>query len=152
MTENEKELQWSVKLDWLYILKNLKLDNIDQISEFKRMKVIRRLTRIYGSDKLMSSEPEYLENLVIEELKDIMKKELALNARKNERIEKEIRSKVIPFKRGGIIKLDPRDLKDFKGDQEEMLKYLFKKYLGDKDDDKDDDNDKYKEDSTGYYI
>ena len=33
-----------------------------------------------------------------------------------------------------------------------MLKYLYKKFLGDKTDDKDDDKDKYKEDSTGYYI
>ncbi|MHA2127515.1 MAG: hypothetical protein ACXABO_15095 [Promethearchaeota archaeon] len=152
MTENEKDLRWTVKLDWLNILSMLKLQNINQISEFKKVKAIRRLTRIYGSDKLMSSEPEYLENLVIKELKEIMKKELALNAKKLERIEKEIRSKVIPFKRGGIIKIDPRDLKDFKGDPEEMLKYFYKKFLGDKDDDKDDDKDKYKEDSTGYYI
>ena len=60
---------------------------------------------------------------------------------------------MIPFKQGGIIKIDPRDLKDFKGDPEDMLKYLYKKFLGDnKDDDKDDDNDKYNEDKNHYYI
>ncbi|GAH08700.1 unnamed protein product, partial [marine sediment metagenome] len=56
---------------------------------------------------------------------------------------------------GGIIKLDPRDLKNFKGDPEDMLKYLYKKFLGDssKEDDKDDDKkDKYKEDRDHYYI
>jgi len=33
-----------------------------------------------------------------------------------------------------------------------MLKYFYKKFLGDDDEDKDDDRDKHKEDNTGYYI
>jgi len=152
MSEDEKEFLWTVKLDWLNIISILNLNNINQISEFKKMKAIRRLTRIYGSEKLMSFEPEYLEDLVVNELKELMKKELTMNAKKQERIEREIRSKVIPFQKGGIIKIDPRDLKDFKGDENDLLKYLYKKFLGDKDDDKDDDKDKYKEDNTGYYI
>ncbi|MFW9873731.1 MAG: hypothetical protein ACFFG0_11555 [Candidatus Thorarchaeota archaeon] len=152
MAEDEKEFLWTVKLDWLNIISILNLTGINQISEFKKMKAIRRLNRDYGSEKLMSFEPEYLENLVADELKELMKKELSMNAKKQERIEREIRSKVIPFQRGGIIKIDPRDLKDFKGDENDLLKYLYKKFLGDDDDDKDDDNDRYKEDNTGYYI
>jgi hypothetical protein len=153
MAEEEKDFLWTVKLDWLNILSRLNLSNINQISEFKKIKAIRKLTRVYGSEKLIAFEPEYLEDLVIEELKELMKKELSMNAKKQERIEKEIRSKVIPFQRGGIIKIDPRDLKDFKGDENDLLKYLKKKFLGGgDDDDKDDDKDKYKEDNTGYYI
>jgi len=59
------------------------------------------------------------------------------------------------MKRGGIIRIDPRefkDLKDLDGDPEKMLKYFYKKFLGKEDDDKDDDKDKYREDDTGYYI
>ena len=153
MAEEEKELLWTVKLDWLNIISILNLNNINQISEFKKMKAIRRLTRDYGSEKLMSFEPEYLENLVVNELKELMKKELTMNAKKQDRIEREIRSKLIPFQKGGIIKIDPRDLKGFKGDENDLLKYLYKKFLGNHDDDdKDDEKDKYKEDNTGYYI
>ncbi|MFW9878407.1 MAG: hypothetical protein ACFFG0_35440 [Candidatus Thorarchaeota archaeon] len=152
MAEDEKEFLWTVKLDWLNITSLLNLNNINQISEFKKMKAIRRINKDYGSENLMSFEPEYLEKLVAEELKELMKKELLINAKKQERIEREIRSKVIPFQKGGIIKIDPRDLKDFKGDENDLLKYLYKKFLGDDDDDKDDEKDKYKEDNTGYYI
>ncbi|MFX0080708.1 MAG: hypothetical protein ACFE94_03050 [Candidatus Hodarchaeota archaeon] len=152
MTEEDRDFRWTIKLDWLNIVSLLNLNNINQISEFKKMKAIRRLTRDYGSEKLISFEPEYLEKLVADELKELMKKELMMNAKKQEKIEKEIRSKVIPFQRGGIIKIDPRDLKDFNGDETDFLKYLYKKFLGDKDDDKDDDKDKFREDNTGYYI
>ncbi len=152
MVEEEKEFLWTVKLDWLNIISILNLNTINQISEFKKIKAIRRLSKDYGSERLMSFEPEYLENLVVNELKELMKKELTMNAKKQERIEREMRNKIIPFQRGGIIKIDPRDLKDFKGDENDLLKYLYKKFLGDKDDNKDDEKDKYKEDNTGYYI
>lgn len=153
MTETEKDLRWTIKLDWLNIVVMLKLNDINQITELKKDKAIRRLARIYGSEKLMELEPEHLENLVVKELKDLMRKELALNEKKQKEMEKDLRNKVIPFKQGGIIKIDPRDLKDFKGDPEDMLKYLYKKFLGDdKDDEKDDDSDKYKEDRNHYYI
>lgn len=155
MTEDKNDFRWTVKLDWSVIVSLLKLNNINQITELKKGKAIRRLTRIHGSEELMAFEPEHLENLVITELKDLMKKELSLNAKKQKEMERELRNKIIPFKRGGIIKLDPRDLKDFKGDPEDMLKYLYKKFLGDsgKEDDKDDDKkDKYKEDRDHYYI
>ena len=130
----------------------LNLDNINQIAEFKKIKALKKINAKYGSENLMDFEPEYLENLVADELKEIMKKELSINAKKQAERERAIRSKVIPFKKGGIIKLDPRDLKDFKGDEKEMLKFFYKKFLGRDDDDKDDDKDKYKEDNTGYYI
>ena len=152
MVENDKELCWTIKLDWLNILNLLDLTNITQIPEFKKEKAIRKVTRIYGTENLMEFEPEYLDELVVNELEELMKKELDLHKRNQEKIEREIRNKIIPLKSGGIIKIDPRDLKDFKGDPEEMLKYFYKKFLGKDDDDKDDDKDKYNEDNTGYYI
>ncbi len=152
MEEDNKLLSWAVKLDWLNILSKLNLERISQIPKFKKDKALKRITKFYGLEALLEFEPDYLDNLVINELKELMKKELLLNERKQERMEKELRDKVIPFKRGSIIKIDPRDLKDFKGDPEDMLKYFYKKFLGKDDDDKDDDNDNYKEDNTHYYI
>ena len=152
MAEDKKDFRWTVKLDWFNIVLMLKLDNINQIPEVKRGKAIRKLTKTCGQEKLMTFEPEHLDNLIVNELKDLMKKELLLNEKKQKEMERNLRNKVIPFKKGGIIKIDPRDLKDFKGDPEDMLKYLYKKFLGDnKDDDKDDDN-KDNEDRNHYYI
>jgi hypothetical protein len=153
MAEDKKDFRWLIKLDWLNIVFMLKLDSINQITELKKGKAIRRLTKMFGTEKLMAFEPEYLENLVVTELKDLMRKELFLNEKRQKEMERDLRNKILPFKRGGIIKLDPRDLKDFKGNPEDMLKYLYKKFLGDdKDDDKDEDKDKYKEDRNHYYI
>jgi len=152
MEEHNKQFCWTTKLDWLNILSMLNLESISQIPEFKRDKAIRRITKFYGTEALMEFEPSYLDKLVVNELQELMKKELLLNARKQERIEKDLRNKIIPMKRGGIIRLDPSDLEDFKGDPEKMLKYFYKKFLGKDDDDNDDDNDNYKEDNTGYYI
>ncbi|MFW9897305.1 MAG: hypothetical protein ACFFD7_15990 [Candidatus Thorarchaeota archaeon] len=154
MVEDEDDFRWTIKLDWFNIISMLNLDNFEhQIREDDKRKAIRRLNRIYGPEKLMSFEPDHLENLVVNELKDIMKKFLASLEKDRKEMERDIRNKVIPLKQGGIIKIDPRDLKDFKGDPEDMLKYLYKKFLGEnKDDDKDDDKDKYREDNTGYYI
>ncbi len=152
MEEDNKEYGWTIKLDWLNILSLLNLDSISQIPEYKRDKAIKRITKFYSPVALMDFEPSYLDNLVANELKELMKKELLLNARRQEKIEKDLRDKVMPFKRGGIIRIDPRDLKDFKGDPEDMLKYFYKKLLGEDDDDNDDDKDNYKEDNTGYYI
>ena len=146
MAENDNESRWTIKLDWLNILSMLNLDNINQITESKKTRAIKKVTSIYGPEKLMTFEPDHLEYLMVKELKEIMKKELASNARRQEKLERDMRNSVIPFKKGGIIKLDPQDL-----NSEELLKY-FKKFLGDNDDDKDDDKDKYKEDNTGYYI
>ena len=152
MAENDNDFSWTIKLDWLNILNLLKLERINQISEFKKERAIKRVTKIYGTKALLDFEPERLDTLVANELKELMKKELALNAKEQERLEKEIRSRVIPFKKGGIIRIDPRDLKDFNGDPEKMLKYFYKKFLGDDDEDNDDERDKHKEDNTGYYI
>ncbi|MFW9818293.1 MAG: hypothetical protein ACFFE5_01690 [Candidatus Thorarchaeota archaeon] len=152
MEEDNKILPWAVKLDWLNILSKLNLESISQIPKYKKEKALKRITKFYGPEALLEFEPDYLDNLVINELKELMKKELLLNERKQERMEKELRDKVIPLKRGSIIKIDPRDLKDFKGDPEDMLKYFYKKFLGKDDDDNDEDNDNYKEDNTHYYI
>lgn len=150
MTNNEEKLSWTVKLDWLNILSMLKLVSISKIPEFKREKAVRRVSKTYDIQTLMECEPETLDKFVVNELRDLMKKELLQNVKNQERIEKQMSDRFIPMKKGGIIRLDPRDLKDFKGDPEEMLKFFYKKFLGEggDDDDKDDD----REDNTGYYI
>ncbi|KKM22684.1 hypothetical protein LCGC14_1622790 [marine sediment metagenome] len=150
MTNNEEKLSWTVKLDWLNILSMLRLVSINKIPEFKREKAVRRVSKTYDIQTLMECEPETLDKFVVNELRDLMKKELLQNVKNQERIEKQMRNRFIPMKKGGIIRLDPRDLKDFKGDPEEMLKFFYKKFLGEggDDDDKDDD----REDNTGYYI
>jgi len=152
MEEDNKQFSWTAKLDWLNILSILNLDSISQIPELKRDKAIKRITKFYSIEALMEFEPNYLDRLVVNELTELMKKELLQNERKQRETEKALRDKIIPLKRGGIIKLDPQDLKDFKGSPEDMLKYLYKKFLGKDDDDGDDDKDNYKEDNNGYYI
>lgn len=155
MAEDNKIFPWTIKLDWLNILSMLNLDSISQIPEFKKDRAIKRLNKFYGIEVLMEFEPSYLDKLVVNEFKDLMKKELLQNAREQERMKKKLRNNIVPMKRGGIIRIDPRefkDLKDLDGDPEKMLKYFYKKFLGKDDDDKDDDKDKYREDNTGYYI
>ncbi|UCC20988.1 MAG: hypothetical protein JSV62_06810 [Promethearchaeota archaeon] len=153
MEEDKKEFCWVTKLDWLNILSMLNLERINQIPEFKKEKAIRKITKMHSTEALLEFEPSYLDKLVVNELKELMKKELIQNERKQREAEKDLREKIIPFKQGGIIKLDPRDLpKDFNGDPKELIKY-FKKIFGDDDDDNnDDDKDRYKEDNTRYYI
>ncbi|MFX1418181.1 MAG: hypothetical protein ACFE9N_04580 [Promethearchaeota archaeon] len=152
MEEDKKEFCWTTKLDWLNILSMLNLERIDQIPEFKKEKAIKKITKAFSTESLLEFEPSYLDKLMVTELKELMKKELLLNERKQEKIERDLRNKIIPFDKGGIIKIDPRDLpKDFNGDPNELIKY-FKKIFGDDDDDKDDDRDTYNEDNTGYYI
>ena len=145
-----------MQLDWLNILRILKLDSINQIPEFKREKAIKKVTKTYDIDTLMDLDPFELDELVAEELKELMRKELNnIRARDKERLEQQ--SKFVPFKNGGIFKINPRDFKDLdidpeNADPEEILKQIAKKLMKDDDDDSDDDNKKYKEDNTGYYI
>jgi len=153
---SEKHTYWSVKLDWLSILQILKLESINQIPEFKREKAIKKVTKTYDIDTLMEMDPIELDKLVVHELRELMRKELNnIKARKKERLEQ--RSKFVPFKNGGVFKINPRDFKDLdidpeNADPEEILKQIAKKLMKDDDDDSDDDKKKYKEDTTGYYI
>ena len=128
MSDDNSELCWTVKLDWLNILIKLNLDGISQIPEYKKEKALKKITKSYGPEILMEFEPEYLEELVAIELGEIMKKELSALARQKEKMEEEIRNKVIPFKKGGIVRIDPNDLKNLKGNPEDMLKYFYKDF------------------------
>ncbi len=153
----EKEYSWIIKLDWLSILNQLGLESIHQISELKQDKAIKKLTKTFGTETLLELDPSELDKLVVDELKELMKKELLMRQRKQEKIQREMRSKFVPFKQGGIIKIDPRDFKDLDVDSdkpEDFLKALYKKLMGDSDndDEKDDEDNNYYEDSTGYYI
>jgi hypothetical protein len=151
---SEKDICWTVKLDWLNILRLLRLVSINQIQELKREKAIKKITKTFGIEVLLDLQPEELDKLVVNELRELMHKELSMNARKKERMEKEMRRRFVPFKNGGIIKINPRDFKDLDLDAEpeDIIKQLAKKFLKDDDDDSEDDKNNYKEDSTGYYI
>jgi len=151
MSENED--YWTCKLDWLNILNILGLNTFEQISDFKKERAIKKISKLYGIKTLLELDPTELDELVASELQDLMKKELSINAKQQEKREKEIKNKMIPFKRGGIIKIDPRDFKDIdpNGSPEEIMKYFYNKIFGDDDDDKEDD-DNVEEDNTGYYI
>ena len=149
---------WTVKLDWLRILNFLNLNSIHEIPEIKKEKAIKKITKLYGTDTLMSLSNEELDLLVVNELKELMRRELAIKERKNERIERRMQNKMIPFKNGGIIKFDPREFEDLdpNADPEEIFKHLYKKFMGkgepSEGDENDEDQDSYKEDNTGYYI
>ena len=149
---SDKEI-WSIKLDWLNIVHLLGLDSISQISEIKRDKAIKKITKLYGTEDLMDAEHSFLDKIVANELKELMRKELGLKAKQEQKRERDLRNNFMPFKNGGIINIDPRDFKDLdlNGDPQEILKKLAKRFFNpDKDDD--DDRDTKNEDSTGYYI
>ena len=153
---SEKEYSWTIKLDWLNVLNKLSLESIHQIPEEKKDKAIKKITKTFGAQTLLDLEPSELDILVVDELKELMKKELLVRHKQKEKIQQEMRSKFMPFKQGGIIKIDPRDFKDLDVDSdnpEDFLKALYKKLMGENEgDEEDDDNDSYHEDSTGYYI
>lgn len=151
---SDKEI-WTIKLDWLNIVNLLGLDKIEQISEIKKEKAIKKISKSFDIDVLLEKDPDELDKIVADELREIMKKELTQKAKDQERREREFQSNFIPFKNGGIINIDPRDLKDLDididGDPYDLLKKLAKKFFRG-DNDSDDDKDKTKEDNTGYYI
>jgi len=146
---SEKEA-WSYQLDWLNIIYLMGLDSIYQIPEHKREKVVKKLTKQYDTELLLSFTPSELDELVANELNILMKKELILHERQKKKIEKQIRSQMGPLRKG-IIPIDMNDLKDL--DPKDIMKFFTKKLMGKEDeDDNDDDNDKNVEDNTGYYI
>jgi hypothetical protein len=96
-----------------------------------------------------------LDELVANELTDLMKKELAVHARRQEKMQRELQNRLGSLKKGGIIPINLKDLKDLDpdADVEELIKYFTKKLRGDDDDqENDDDLDPYDEDKSGYYI
>ena len=142
---SEKEFIWTVKIDWLNILRKIGLSSINEIQEYKRLKAIKNITKIYGAEKLLSFKPEKLELIVADEVQELMKKELSLKKRKEDKFQEQVNSNLIPLKDGGIIRINLNDLKDFNldGNPDDIVKYFYKKFL---------DKDKVQEDNTGYYI
>lgn len=151
---SEKQ-NWSYQLDWLNIISILGLDSITQIPEYKKDKAIKRLSKTYGDEVLLTLKPNELDELVANELSDIMRKELTLHARNQEKMEREFKNRLGSLKKGGVIPINLNDLKDIDPDVdlEELIKYFSKKFMRDDDDtDNDDDFDPYDEDKSGYYI
>ena len=119
---SEKEA-WAYQLDWLNIIHLMGLDSIYQIPEHKREKVVKKLTKLYDIELLLSFTPSELDELVANELNILMKKELILHERQKKRIEKQLRSKMGPL-RQGIIPIDMNDLKDL--DPKDIMKFFSK--------------------------
>ena len=68
-----------------------------------------------------------------------------------EKLEKQMKARMAPFKNQGVMRIDMNEIKDMSPD--ELMKFFSKQLMGKKDDDdKDDDNDKYSEDKNSYYI
>jgi len=146
---SEKEA-WAYQLDWLNIIHLMGLDSIFQIPEHKREKAVKKLTKLYDTELLLSFAPSELDELVANELNILMKKELILHERQKKKIEKQLRSQMGSFGKG-IIPIDMNDLKDL--DPKDIMKFFSKKLLGKEDEeDNEDDNDTNADDSTGYYI
>jgi hypothetical protein len=146
----EKEA-WAYQLDWLNIVSILRLDSIEQIPETKRDRVVKRISKLYGAESLLSFKPSELDELVANDLRELMKKELIMHARRKEKIAKQMKAKMSPFKNPGVIGIDMNEIKDMNPD--ELMKFFSNKLMGKKnDDDQDDDNDKYSEDKHSYYI
>ncbi|NVM16347.1 MAG: hypothetical protein HWN80_01420 [Candidatus Lokiarchaeota archaeon] len=142
---------WALQLDWLNIVSILRLDTIDQIPEVKREKVINKISKLYGPESLLSFKPSELDELVANELRELMRKELIMHARQKEKIEKQMKARMSPFKNQGVMRIDMNEIKDMNPD--ELMKFFSKQLMGKKkDDDQDDDNDKYSEDKNSYYI
>ncbi len=149
---------WTIKLDWLSIIHLLNLNSIREIPELKKEKAIKKISKLYGTEMLLSLDNEELDLLIVNELKELMHRELMIKARKQERVERRMQNNMIPFKNGGVIRFDPKEFKDLdpNADPEEILKYLYKKFAGkgepSEGDENDDDQDNIHEDNTGYYI
>ena len=151
---SEKQI-WPYQLDWLNIINLLGLESINQIPEYKKEKAIKRLSKTYGDEVLLTLKPKELDELVANELSDLMKKELTIHARQQEKMERELKNRLGSLKKGGIIPINLNDFKDLDPDidLEELIKYFSKKFRGEDDDkDSDDEIDPYDEDKSGYYI
>ncbi|MBY8980720.1 MAG: hypothetical protein KGD72_10035 [Candidatus Lokiarchaeota archaeon] len=145
----EKEA-WVYQLDWSNIIKILGLDKIEQIPEDKRIRVTKKLSKLYGSESMLSFNPQELDELVASELKNLMEKELRSHAKQKEKMEKQIKARMPSMKRPGVIPIDMNDIKDLPDEIKKMFSKMFMQNEGD--DDNDDDSDKYNEDKNSYYI
>jgi len=147
---------WSFQLDWLNIIKLLGFHSIKQIPESKKLKALKKITKLYGTELLLTLKPSELDELVVDELKTLLKRELMDDAKQKEKLEREIRHKILPLKRGKIIGINMNDLRDLdpNADMEEIMKYFSKKFLNDDGDNEtdDDDHEDIDEDKTGIYI
>ena len=145
----EKEA-WVYHLDWSNIITILGLDKMEQIPEDKRNKVTKKLSKLYGSESMLSFNPQELDELVASELKNLMEKELRSHAKQKEKMEKQMRARMPSLKRPGVIPIDMNDIKDLPDEIKKMFSKMFMQNEGD--DDSDDDSDKYSEDKNSYYI
>jgi hypothetical protein len=142
---------WVLMLDWSSIVSILQLDTFDEIPEIKRERVIKKISKLYGQETLLTFKPSELDELVANELRELMKKEIATHAREREKLERQMKAKMAPFKNQGVMRIDMNEIKDM--DPDELMKFFSNKIMGKKnDDDPDDDNDKYSEDKNSYYI
>jgi hypothetical protein len=137
---------WIYQLDWLNIVRILDLESLIEIPEYKKEKAIKKISKQYGTDLLNSLNPHELDELVANELKELMKKELIILEKAKEKRERDLQSKFAPFKKAGIvgINIDPEDFSP-----EDFMRLMRRR---DEDDDNDDDVDRNDDDKNAYYI
>ena len=145
----EKEA-WVYQLDWSNIITILGLDKMEQIPEDKRIRVTKKLSKLYGSESMLSFKPQELDELVASELKNLMEKELRSHAKQKEKMEKQMKARMPSLKQPGVIPINMNDIKDLPDEIKKMFSKMFMQNEGD--DDNDDDSDKYSEDKNSYYI
>ena len=145
---------WSFQLDWLNIINILGLNRIEQVPKSKKSKALKRVTKVYGAELLNTMKPKELDQIVANELRSLMKRELSEISKRKEKMEKEIQSKMLPLKKGKIIGINMNDLRDLdpKADIEDIIKFFSKKRNDNEDDDDTDDEDGPDEDKNGIYI
>lgn len=149
----EKEA-WAFQLDWLNIVTILGFDTINQIPEDKKDSVIKKITKLYSTESLLSFLPQELDELVASELKNLMEKEIRVHARQKEKMQKQIRNRMPTANRPGVIGIDMNDLKDLPDEVKKMFSKMFMQKQGDDEnnDESDDESDDYGEDKNSYYI
>jgi len=145
----EKEA-WVYQLDWSNIITILGLDKMEQIPEDKRIRVTKKLSKLYGSESMLSFKPQELDELVASELKNLMEKELRSHAKQKEKMQKQMKTRMPAFKQPGVIPIDMNNIKDLPDEIKKMFSKMFMQNEGD--DDNDEDSDKYSEDKNSYYI
>ncbi len=126
---------WNKFLDWQRILSLLDLECIENVPETKIQIAFQNITDFYGLEDLLLFEPNFLDSLVVKELKILLRKELLLKntTNKNKDIINYLSKNSIPTNRGTLIKIDPRNLKGFTGNSfEDLIKHLSKKFFRDK--------------------
>ena len=108
----EEKEAWALQLDWSNIVSILRLDKFDQIPEAKKVRVIKKVSKLYGAKALLSFNPSELDELEANELREMMRKEIITHTRQKEKLERQMKARMTPFKNQGVMRIDMNEIKD----------------------------------------